>query len=90
MSTDRMDDRFVIIDLRTFGIETLGTDPPHYVLVLRARCLARKVFLGLDKQGLLGIKEWIAGYKGMAKSEGLAADFLARFARLVAFWLDMH
>ena len=54
MSTDRMDDRFVIIDLRTFGIETLGTDP-HYVLVLRdtPRCLARKVFLGMDKQGLL-------------------------------------
>ena len=58
MSTDRMGDRFVIIDLRTFGIETLGTDP-HYVLVLRdtSRCLARKIFLGMDKQGLLGIKE---------------------------------
>ena len=24
----------------------------------------------------------------MTKSEGLAADFLARFARLVAFWLE--
>ena len=50
--------------LKTFGIETLGTDP-HYVLVLWdiPRCLARKVFLGMDKQGLLGKKELLLGIK---------------------------